>query len=182
MAQPSRDAQWIRRPLPERADGDRFAVVPTGLLPATYVRREYEDLLPVRHDSTRAGSYRGAMNRPYALRPGAISVLDAGLALGIAIGITVGTAYLSAGRDPGPLGYALLTASAGLLAVRRLAGSLVLVSIVILTIAYAAISGPNVAFALPLGVALYTVTDAGRWQLAVAASSPSRSARSWPES
>ncbi len=122
----------------------------------------------MRHDSTRADSYRGTINRPYALRPGAIHVLDVALALGIAIAVTVGTAFLSAGNPPGPIGYALLTASAVVLAVRRLAGPLVLVSIVILTIAYAAISGPNIAFALPLGVALYTVTDAGRWQLAVA--------------
>jgi signal transduction histidine kinase len=108
------------------------------------------------------------MNRPNGSGQGAIPVLDAGLAVAVAVAITFGTAYLSAGHGPGPIGYGLLAASASALAGRRLAAPAVLAAIVVLAIAYAAISGPNVAFALPLGVALYTITDAGRWQLAVA--------------
>jgi signal transduction histidine kinase len=107
------------------------------------------------------------MNRPVRTKGRAIPLVDVALALVIAAVITIGTASLSGGREPDPIGYVLLAATAAPLMARRLAPVAALAAIVALAVGDAALAGPNVAFALPLGVALYTVTDAGGWRVAV---------------
>ena len=107
------------------------------------------------------------MNRLVRSQRGAVPLVDVALAVAVAAVITIGTAFLSGGRDPGAIGYLLLAASAAPMAVRRRAPVAALATIVGLAVGYAAVAGPNVAFALPLGVGLYTVTDAGGWRVAV---------------
>jgi signal transduction histidine kinase len=95
----------------------------------------------------------------------AIPVVDVALAGAIGAVITIGTAALSGSTDP--IGYLLLAATAAVLTVRRQAPIAVLAAIVGLAVVDTAVVGANVAVALPLGVGLYTVTDAGGWRVAV---------------
>src|SRR5258706_2677687 len=136
-------------------------------MPGDLDRPEYDVLLPRSHDRGRCCRYRGGMNPLVRAKGRAIPFTDVALAMVIAAGATIGTAALSGGREPDPIGYLLLAATAVPLMVRRRGPIVALAAIVALTVGDAVLAGPNVAFALPLGVGLYTVTDAGGWRIAV---------------
>lgn len=89
------------------------------------------------------------------------SVVDAGLPFAVAAGFVVGSALLAGVRTLDPLGDGLLLAGAAALLVRRRHPVAALVGTVIPAFAYDFLNYPGGLCTIAVGVALYSVADAG---------------------
>jgi signal transduction histidine kinase len=98
-----------------------------------------------------------------------VAVVEAGLPVLVAAGFVVGSALLASAAALGPLGYGLLIAGAAALVVRRSHPVLALVGTVIPAFAYDLLNYPGGLCTIAVGVALYSVADAGHSGAGVAA-------------
>jgi signal transduction histidine kinase len=89
------------------------------------------------------------------------SIAEAGLPVLVAAGFAVGSALLADARTLGPVGYGLLIVGAAALLVRRTHPVAALAGTVIPAFAYDLLNFPGGLCTIAVGVALYSVADAG---------------------
>lgn len=94
-------------------------------------------------------------------RISSVAVAEAGLPILVAVGFTVGSAVLAGAQSLGPLGYGLLIAGAAALLVRRTHPLAALAGTVVPAFAYDLLDLPGALCAIAVGVALFSVADAG---------------------
>jgi signal transduction histidine kinase len=97
------------------------------------------------------------------------SVAEAGLPVLVAAGFVVGSAFLADARTLGPLGYGLLVAGAAALLVRRAHPVAALAGTVIPAFAYDLLNFPGGLCTIAVGVALFSVADAGHPRVGISA-------------
>jgi signal transduction histidine kinase len=102
-------------------------------------------------------------------RIASLSVAEAGLPVMVAAGFVVGSAFLADARTLGPLGYGLLIAGAVALLVRRRHPVAALAGTVIPAFAYDLLNYPGGLCTIAVGVALYSVADAGHPRVGISA-------------
>jgi len=102
-------------------------------------------------------------------RLSSVAIVEAGLPVLVAAGFVVGSALLASAPTLGPLGYGLLIAGAAALLVRRRHAMLALVGTVVPAFAYDLLNYPGGLCTIAVGVALYSVADAGHRRAGVAA-------------
>jgi signal transduction histidine kinase len=98
-----------------------------------------------------------------------VLIAEAGLPVMVAAGFVVGSALLAGAPTLGPLGYALLIAGAAALLVRRQHPIAALVGTVIPAFAYDLLNYPGGLCTIAVGVALYSVADAGHSRAGIGA-------------
>src|SRR6478736_5001407 len=97
------------------------------------------------------------------------SIAEAGLPVLVAAGFAVGSALLADARTLGPVGYGLLIVGAAALLIRRSHPVAALAGTVIPAFAYDLLNFPGGLCTIAVGVALYSVADAGHRRAGVAA-------------
>ncbi len=90
------------------------------------------------------------------------AVVEAGLPMLVAAGFVVGSVFLPGARTLGPLGYGLLVAGAAALLLRRTHPIAALAGTAIPAFAYDLLNYPGGLCTIAVGVALFSVADAGR--------------------
>ena len=98
-----------------------------------------------------------------------VVVAEAGLPVLVAAGFVVGSALLAGAPTLGPLGYGLLIAGAAALLVRRRHPVAALAGTVIPAFAYDLLNLPGGLCTIAVGVALYSVADAGHRRTGIGA-------------
>jgi signal transduction histidine kinase len=94
-------------------------------------------------------------------RISSVAIAEAGLPVLVAAGFVVGSALLAGVRTLGPLGYGLLIAGAAALLIRRKHPIAALAGTVIPAFAYDLLNYPGGLCTIAVGVALFSVADAG---------------------
>ena len=102
-------------------------------------------------------------------RVSSVAVAEAGLPVMVAAGFVVGSALLAGAPSLGPLGYGLLIAGAAALLVRRQHPVAALAGTVIPAFAYDLLNYPGGLCTIAVGVALFSVADAGHSRAGVGA-------------
>jgi signal transduction histidine kinase len=102
-------------------------------------------------------------------RISSVAVLEAGLPVLVAAGFVVGSAFLADARALGPLGYGLLVAGAAALLVRRKHPVAALAGTVIPAFAYDLFNYPGGLCTIAVGVALFSVANAGHRRAGIGA-------------
>src|SRR4029077_2096124 len=97
------------------------------------------------------------------------SFVEATLPMAVAAGGVIGAALLAGAKATGPVGYVLLLAGAAALLFRRQYAVAVLWTTVALAFAYNLLNFPGGLCAIAIGVALYSVADAGHRRAGIAA-------------
>ena len=134
------------------------------------VPREYARIHPQAHDRTLLQAYRLDRMTPHRIsRMSAVAIAEAGLPVLVAAGFVVGSALLASVPTIGPLGYGLLIAGAAALLVRRTHPVVALVGTVIPAFAYDLLNYPGGLCTIAVGVALFSVADAGHSRAGVGA-------------
>jgi hypothetical protein len=98
-----------------------------------------------------------------------VLVAEAGLPVMVAAGFLVGSALLADARMLGPLGYGLLIAGAAALLLRRKHPVVALAGTVIPAFAYDLLNYPGGLCTIAVGVALFSVADAGHRRVGISA-------------
>ena len=102
-------------------------------------------------------------------RMSSIVVAEAGLPVLVAAGFVVGSALLAGASTLGPLGYGLLVGGAAALLVRRQHPVIALAGTVIPAFAYDLLNYPGGLCTIAVGVALFSVADAGHPRAGISA-------------
>ena len=97
------------------------------------------------------------------------SFVEAALPIAVAAGGVIGAALLAGAQATGPVGYGLLLAGAAALLFRRQYPLAVLWTTVSVAFAYDMLNFPGGLCAIAIGVALYSVADAGHRRAGIAA-------------
>jgi signal transduction histidine kinase len=97
------------------------------------------------------------------------TIAEAGLPVLVAAGFAVGSALLADARTLGPVGYGLLIVGAAALLVRRTHPVAALAGTVIPAFAYDLLNFPGGLCTIAVGVALYSVADAGHVRTGIGA-------------
>jgi signal transduction histidine kinase len=98
-----------------------------------------------------------------------VLVAEAGLPVMVAAGFLIGSALLADARMLGPLGYGLLIAGAAALLLRRKHPIVALAGTVIPAFAYDLLNYPGGLCTIAVGVALFSVADAGHRRIGISA-------------
>jgi len=102
-------------------------------------------------------------------RTSSVAIVEAGLPVLVAAGFVVASALLASAPTLGPLGYGLLVAGAAALLVRRRHPVLALAGTVIPAFAYDLLNYPGGLCTIAVGVALFSVADAGHRRAGITA-------------
>jgi len=102
-------------------------------------------------------------------RTSSVAIVEAGLPVLVAAGFVVASALLASAPTLGPLGYGLLVAGAAALLVRRQHPVLALAGTVIPAFAYDLLNYPGGLCTIAVGVALFSVADAGHRRAGITA-------------
>jgi signal transduction histidine kinase len=102
-------------------------------------------------------------------RISSVAIVEAGLPVLVAAGFVVGSALLASVPTLGPLGYGLLIAGAAALLVRRRHPVMALVGTLAPAFAYDLLNYPGGLCTIAVGVALFSVADAGHRRAGVGA-------------
>jgi signal transduction histidine kinase len=102
-------------------------------------------------------------------RASSVAIVEAGLPVLVAAGFVVASALLASAPRLGPLGYGLLVAGAAALLVRRQRPLAALAGTVIPAFAYDVLNYPGGLCTIAVGVALFSVADAGHPRAGISA-------------